>query len=111
MHTSLPIYSGGLGVLAGDILKEASDLAQPMVGVGLLYRTGYFHQRLDLSGLQHEYWIELDPDRLPLVLVTADDDQPLLVSVQVYGEDVLVRDLARRRRSCAVVPARHGCAR
>ena len=91
VHLSLPIYSGGLGVLAGDILKTASDLALPMVGVGLLYRTGSFHQRLDLSGFQHEYWIDLDPDRLPLVLVTTDDDRPLLVAVQVYGEDVLAQ--------------------
>ena len=49
-HVSLPIYSGGLGVLAGDILKEASDQALPMVGIGLLYRRGYFRQRLDLGG-------------------------------------------------------------
>ena len=62
VHASLPVYSGGLGVLAGDIVKEASDLALPMVGVGLLYRTGYFHQRIDTSGMQHEYWIESDPD-------------------------------------------------
>ena len=61
MHVPLPVYSGGLGVLAGDIVKEASDLTVPMVGVGLLYRTGYFHQRIDLSGMQHEYWIESDP--------------------------------------------------
>ena len=61
VHASLPVYSGGLGVLAGDIVKEASDLTLPMVAVGLLYRTGYFHQRIDLSGMQHEYWIESDP--------------------------------------------------
>ena len=56
-HVSLPIYSGGLGVLAGDILKEASDQALPMVGIGLFYRRGYFRQRLDLTGRQHEYWV------------------------------------------------------
>jgi starch phosphorylase len=50
VHRSLPIYAGGLGVLAGDILKEASDLALPMVGVGLFYRQGYFQQRMDRSG-------------------------------------------------------------
>ena len=58
IHCSLPIYGGGLGVLAGDMLKAASDLAVPMVGVGLLYREGYFHQRLDTAGWQHEYWID-----------------------------------------------------
>jgi starch phosphorylase len=50
IHSSLPIYSGGLGALAGDILKEASDLALPMIGVGLLYRKGYFQQRVDRTG-------------------------------------------------------------
>ena len=56
IHASLPIYSGGLGVLAGDMLKEASDRGLPYVGVGLLYRRGYFHQRLDLRGWQRESW-------------------------------------------------------
>ena len=54
-HASMPIYSGGLGVLAGDILKEASDQALPMVGIGLFYRRGYFRQRLDVAGRQQEY--------------------------------------------------------
>ena len=53
IHGSLPCYSGGLGMLAGDLLKAASDLAVPMIGIGLMYRQGYFSQRLDLSGLQH----------------------------------------------------------
>ena len=91
IHASLPIYSGGLGVLAGDILKEASDLAVPMVGVGLLYRTGYFHQRLDVSGLQHEYWIELDTDLLPVALVTGAEGDALRVTVPIHGEDVAVQ--------------------
>ncbi len=91
VHSSLAIYSGGLGVLAGDILKQASDHGLPMVGVGLLYRTGYFHQRLDLSGYQHEYWIDLDPERLPAVLVTGDDGQPCRVSVRINREDVAVQ--------------------
>jgi starch phosphorylase len=74
VHGSLPIYSGGLGVLAGDILKEASDLALPMVGVGLMYRTGYFHQRIDVTGYQHEYWLDADPERLACVKVTGPFD-------------------------------------
>ena len=61
MHVSLPVYSGGLGALAGDLLKEASDRALPLVAVGLMYRKGYFRQRVDASGWQHEYWIETDP--------------------------------------------------
>ena len=72
VHPSLAIYSGGLGVLAGDILKEASDRDLPCVGVGLCYRRGYFHQRLDPSGYQHEYWTAVDPESLPAVLVTRD---------------------------------------
>src|SRR5919198_2950610 len=58
VHQSLPVYSGGLGVLAGDILKAASDLAVPLVAVGLMYRHGYFRQRTDAGGWQHEYWVD-----------------------------------------------------
>ncbi len=88
LHGSLPIYSGGLGVLAGDILKEASDLALPMVGIGLMYRTGYFHQRIDVTGYQHEYWLDADPERLPCVKVTGADGRPVTVVVPIDGEDV-----------------------
>jgi starch phosphorylase len=91
IHGSLPIYSGGLGVLAGDILKEASDLALPMVGVGLLYRTGYFHQRIDVTGFQHEYWLDTDPERLPCVLVRGSDGRPLTVPVPVDDEELRVQ--------------------
>jgi len=88
VHASLPIYSGGLGALAGDFLKQASDDALPLVGVGLLYRQGYFRQRLDGSGLQHEYWIDADPDRLPAALVSGADGAPLTVAVPIAGERV-----------------------
>ena len=91
VHGSLPTYAGGLGVLAGDILKQASDLGVPMVGVGLLYRTGYFHQRIDASGMQHEYWIDSDPERLPCVRVRGADGRPLTVQVPVDEEDVVVQ--------------------
>jgi glycogen phosphorylase len=91
VHGSLPIYSGGLGVLAGDILKEASDLALPLVGVGLMYRTGYFHQRIDLSGYQHEYWLDSDPDRLPAVRVTNARGEVVTVTVPVDDEDVVAQ--------------------
>lgn len=88
VHGSLPIYSGGLGVLAGDILKEASDLALPMVGVGLMYRTGYFHQRIDPTGFQYEYWLDADPERLPCVKVTDADGRPVTVMVPIDDESV-----------------------
>jgi starch phosphorylase len=91
VHPSLPIYAGGLGVLAGDWLKGASDLGVPMVGVGLLYRQGYFKQRMDTSGWQHEYWIETDPERLPAALVTRDDNEPVTITVPIRGRDVVVQ--------------------
>jgi starch phosphorylase len=91
VHASLPLYGGGLGVLAGDLLKAASDAALPMVGVGLLYRQGYFHQRLDLAGWQHESWTTTDFERHPLVRVTADGGHPLGVPVEIRGRRVEVQ--------------------
>jgi starch phosphorylase len=91
VHVSLPVYSGGLGALAGDFLKEASDRALPLVAVGLMYRKGYFRQRIDASGWQHEYWIETDPERLPAGLVTAADGAPLTVTVPIGDGDVTAR--------------------
>jgi glycogen phosphorylase len=88
VHRSLPIYAGGLGALAGDLLKEASDRALPLVAVGLLYRQGYFRQRLDVSGWQHEYWIDIDPERLPAALVRAPDGRPLTITVPIRGSEV-----------------------
>jgi starch phosphorylase len=91
VHVSLPVYSGGLGALAGDLLKEASDRAVPMVAVGLMYRKGYFRQRIDASGWQHEYWIETDPERLPAALVTTADGAPLTIVVPIGESDVTAR--------------------
>ncbi len=86
VHASLPIYSGGLGVLAGDTLKEASDQRLPMVAVGLLYRRGYHRQRLDTSGRQLEYWAVNDPKSLPMARVSVDG-RPLKLSVDVAGRE------------------------
>jgi glycogen phosphorylase len=91
VHVSLPVYSGGLGALAGDLLKEASDQAVPLVAVGLMYRKGYFRQRIDASGWQHEYWIDTDPDRLPAALVTGRDGAPVTVTVPIGDNDVVAR--------------------
>jgi starch phosphorylase len=88
VHVSLPVYSGGLGALAGDILKEASDRALPMVAIGLMYRKGYFRQRIDAGGWQHEYWVDTDPQRLPAARVTRADGSPLSITVPIYGSDV-----------------------
>src|SRR5687767_5210387 len=70
IHESLPVYSGGLGVLAGDHLKSASDLGVPMVGVGLLYAQGYFLQRVDREGWQQETYLDVDVGKLPFEVAT-----------------------------------------
>ena len=77
VHTSLPLYSGGLGILAGDHLKSASDLGLPLVAVGLLYRYGYFRQRLRNDGWQEEQYRETFPNDLPIHLIQNDDGTPL----------------------------------
>ncbi|MBV9140690.1 MAG: alpha-glucan family phosphorylase [Pseudonocardiales bacterium] len=85
----LPFYSGGLGVLAGDHLKAASDLGVPLIGVGLLYRSGYFRQSLSLDGWQLEHYPALDPQGLPLRLVADASGAPLLVALRMPGGRVL----------------------
>jgi starch phosphorylase len=79
----LPQYSGGLGVLAGDHLKAASDLGVPVVGVGLFYRSGYFRQSLTADGRQQESYPAFNPHELPFELVTGTDGRPLLVWVRL----------------------------
>jgi starch phosphorylase len=91
IHCSLPLYGGGLGVLAGDMIKAASDLPLPMVGVGLLYRQGYFHQRMDTDGWQHEYWTNTRFERLPMVRVTGPDEQALTVTLVIRGRTVQIQ--------------------
>src|SRR5947209_7449968 len=73
IHESIPIYSGGLGVLAGDHLKAASDLGIPLAGVGLMYREGYFRQYLNVDGWQQERYPENDFFNLPLIPETRKD--------------------------------------
>ncbi len=80
----LPVYSGGLGVLAGDHLKSASDLGVPLIGVGLLYRHGYFRQYLDASGWQQERYPTLDNAELP-VRRLLDDDRQVTIQVPIRG--------------------------
>ncbi|MDQ3939771.1 MAG: alpha-glucan family phosphorylase, partial [Actinomycetota bacterium] len=82
---SMPIYSGGLGVLAGDHLKAASDIGVPLVAVGLLYRQGYFRQHLNADGWQEERYPALDPHGMPLALLAGDDGEPLKIEVDVAG--------------------------
>ncbi|MFE5817072.1 glycosyltransferase family 1 protein [Streptomyces sp. NPDC056479] len=82
---ALPQYSGGLGILAGDHLKAASDLGVPLIGVGLLYRHGYFRQTLSRDGWQQEHYPVLDPNELPLALVKEPDGTPAQVSLALPG--------------------------
>jgi glycogen phosphorylase len=85
----LPNYSGGLGILAGDHLKAASDLGLPLIGVGLLYRSGYFRQSLTAEGWQAERYPSLDPQGLPLRLLTDSGGAPVLIHVSMPGSRVL----------------------
>lgn len=84
----LPNYSGGLGILAGDHLKAASDLGLPLIGVGLLYRSGYFRQSLSADGWQTERYPALDPQGLPLRALTSEGS-PVLVHVAMPDNRVL----------------------
>jgi glycogen phosphorylase len=85
---SLMVFAGGLGVLAGDHLKSASDLDVPLVGVGLLYQQGYFRQYLNQAGWQQEAYVDNHFDNLPLTLERGDDGEPLIVEVQFPGRRV-----------------------
>ncbi|GAA4102946.1 alpha-glucan family phosphorylase [Nocardioides kongjuensis] len=88
----LPQYSGGLGILAGDHLKAASDLGVPIVGVGLLYRHGYFKQALSRDGWQQESYPVLDPDELPLSLLHEHDGSRTTIAIRMPdGPDLLAR--------------------
>ncbi|MFL5714514.1 MAG: alpha-glucan family phosphorylase [Chloroflexota bacterium] len=87
-HESLGIYSGGLGVLAGDHMKSASDMALPAIGVGLLYRKGYFRQTIDADGHQEHDYPDYDLSRLPLGRVQDQTGLPLTVTVQLPGRDL-----------------------
>lgn len=88
LHNSVPIYSGGLGVLAGDHCKAASDLGVPLVGVGLFYRRGYFDQHLRLDGWQESNDVNFDVGTTPLVPLSGSDGAPWLATVEALGRTV-----------------------
>lgn len=91
VHNSLPLYSGGLGILAGDHLKSASDLRLPLIAIGLLYRYGYFVQRLRTDGWQEELYGETFPGELPIHLVRDANDQPLQIEVLIRERNVVAQ--------------------
>ncbi len=90
LHESMPIYSGGLGILAGDHLKSASDLGVPLVGIGLYYDQGYFRQRLDRDGVQHEEYIDVDHRLLPIEPAT-HDGVPVTVEIETRTGRIVAR--------------------
>ncbi|MFN8389528.1 MAG: alpha-glucan family phosphorylase [Bdellovibrionota bacterium] len=91
LHESLPIYSGGLGVLAGDHLKACSDLGIPLIGVGLLYYEGYFSQYLNAEGWQQESYLQISANRLPIHPAIGTDGKQVVVNVDVRGTNVAVK--------------------
>ncbi len=97
----LPQYSGGLGILAGDHLKAASDLGVPIIGVGLLYRQGYFRQTLSREGWQQERYPVADPDGMPISLLREADGAPAVVVVGLPDGQAASRRTSGSPRSAA----------
>ena len=91
LHESLPVYAGGLGILAGDHLKESSDLGLPLAGIGFVYRQGYFAQKITEDGWQETGHLIMDFNEMPLIPMVDDNGDPLMVSVQLPGREVFVR--------------------
>jgi starch phosphorylase len=91
IHESLPIYSGGLGILAGDHLKSSSDLGVPMVGIGLLYRQGYFRQRLNRSGWQEDYYVDNRFYQMPIELIRNEQGEPVTIGLEIRQRSVKVQ--------------------
>jgi len=85
LHESLPIYSGGLGVLAGDHIKSASDLGIPLIGIGLFYGQGYFLQRLDVNGWQREEYVATDISQLPMQPAIGVNGEPVVIEIATRG--------------------------
>ena len=83
LHESLPVYSGGLGVLAGDHIKSASDLDIPLIGIGLFYGQGYFRQRLDRNGWQEEEYLKTDVNHLPMEPAIGTNGRPIHVQIEM----------------------------
>ena len=91
LHESLPIYSGGLGVLAGDHVKSASDLGLPLVGVGLLYAQGYFRQLIDAEGRQQEVYEPFEPERRPIQPALDENGKEVLVSMSLKNRELYLK--------------------
>lgn len=90
IHNSLPLYAGGLGVLAGDFCKESSDLGLPLVAVGFMYPQGYFHQHISADGWQQQIYEKLNFGESPITQVLNGDGQPLIIEVQLDTRSIRV---------------------
>ncbi|HYR43630.1 MAG TPA: alpha-glucan family phosphorylase [Terriglobia bacterium] len=103
LHESIPIYSGGLGVLAGDHIKSASDLGIPLIGVGLFYGQGYFRQRLDRNGWQEEEYLETDVAELPMELAIGANGEPVMVQIKTRTGPITARVWRLKVGRCDVI--------
>jgi glycogen phosphorylase len=100
LHESIPIYSGGLGVLAGDHIKSASDLGIPLVGIGLFYSQGYFRQRLDEHGWQREEYLLNDVSQLPMESAIGANGEPVVVQIQTRSGPITAKVWRARVGRC-----------
>lgn len=91
LDQTIPIYSGGLGILSGDHLKSASDLGIPLTGVGLLYKNGYFHQKINVKGIQQNEYINIDLANLPIYPVKDENDNDLIINVKFLKRTVYLK--------------------
>lgn len=91
LHESIPIYSGGLGVLSGDHIKSASGLGVPLIGIGLYYTQGYFKQHLDEDGYQREEYIETKVENLPIVPALGEDGLPITVTIETRNGRLMAK--------------------
>ena len=102
LHESMPIYSGGLGVLAGDHIKSASDLGIPLIGIGLFYGQGYFRQRLDVNGWQWEEYLETNVEKTPMEPAIGANGEPVMIEMETLArlhQSAGVASEGRSRRS------------
>ena len=109
LHESIPIYSGGLGVLAGDHIKSASDLDIPLVGIGLFYGQGYFRQRLDWNGWQQEEYFETDISQLPMEVAIGKSGEPVTVEIDTRSGKLRAKVWRLKVGRCDAAFARFQC--
>lgn len=91
LHESMPFYAGGLGILSGDHLKEASDLGMPVIGVGFIYKQGYFVQKITEDGWQETSYYHFNFEEMPIISIVDESDKPVTISVDLPGRKVHAR--------------------